>query len=105
MINYILLQATSDKGMGTQMLLIAAIILVFYFFMIRPQQKKGKKQKKFFEHIKKGDEVITIGGIHGKVYSMQDDQLTLEIDSKGAKVVFETSAISLELTKKYSKKV
>ena len=72
-----------------------------YFFMIRPQQKKQKETKKFIEEIKKGDEVVTIGGIHGKVYSVEDDTVHLELD-KGLKVKLEKSAISLDFSKKSS---
>ena len=64
MFNSILLQAEQGSGFGIQnIIFFAGIALVFYFFMIRPQQKKQKDQKKFIEEIKKGDAVVTIGGI------------------------------------------
>jgi preprotein translocase subunit YajC len=69
--------------------------------MIRPQQKKQKETKKFIEEIKKGDDVVTIGGIHGKVYSVDGDTVLLELD-KGLKVKVEKSAISLDCSKKPS---
>lgn len=69
--------------------------------MIRPQQKKQKETKKFIEDIKKGDEVVTIGGIHGKVYSVDGDTVLLELD-KGLKVKVEKSAISLDFSQKTS---
>lgn len=67
--------------------------------MIRPQQKKQKQQKLFIEEIKKGDLVITIGGLHGKVLNVDDDSVVLEVD-KGLKLTFEKSSISMEASKK-----
>ena len=60
-----------------------------------------KETKKFIEEIKKGDDVVTIGGIHGKVYSVDGETVLLELD-KGLKVKVEKSAISLDFSKKTS---
>lgn len=97
----VLAQATSSPGGGgyTQIIFFVGIAVVFYFFMIRPQQKKQKDQKKFLAEIKKGDNVVTIGGMHGKVYSLDDTTITLDVD-KGTKMVFERSSISLEASNK-----
>ncbi len=92
MIKSILLQA-QDGGGITQLILFGGIAIVFYFFMIRPQQKKQKEQKKFISEISKGDSVVTIGGIHGKVLSTDDELVVLEVD-KGVKMKFNKSAIS-----------
>lgn len=67
--------------------------------MIRPQQKKQKETKTFLESVKKGDNVVTIGGIHAKIYSVEGDTVTLELD-KGIKIKVEKSAISADYTKK-----
>lgn len=101
MINFILLQAgdAGSSGIMGQVFLFGSIILIMYFFMIRPQQKKQKDAKNFISEIKKGDNVVTIGGIHGKVYSMEGDTILLELD-KGFKLKVEKSAVSLEFTKK-----
>ena len=100
MILQVLAQATSPQGGGYgQILFFVGIAVVFYFFMIRPQQKNQKEQKKFLEEIKKGDSVVTIGGIHGKVYSLDDNTVTLEVD-KSTKMVFEKSSVSLEASRK-----
>lgn len=95
----ILAQAATGGGGMSQLLFIGGIILVFYFFMIRPQQKKAKDQKKFIEEIKKGDQVVTIGGMHGKVYAMENDTITLEVD-KGTKLTFEKTSVSLDNSKR-----
>ncbi len=71
---------------------------ILYFFMIRPQQKKAKDQKKFTEEIKKGDNVVTIGGIHGRIAETEDDCLILEVE-RGARIKISKSAVSMESTK------
>ena len=71
---------------------------ILYFFMIRPQQKKAKDQKKFGEEIKKGDYVVTIGGVHGRVAELEDDTFILEAE-RGVRIKFSKSAISMESTK------
>jgi len=95
MFSAILLQA---QGAATgQWILLGGMILVFYFFMIRPQQTRQKKQKEFTEGLKKGDTVVTAGGMHGKIVSVSENIVTLEID-KGINVKFEKGSISLENT-------
>lgn len=99
MISTILAQASAGGGILGQVFLFGSIILIMYFFMIRPQQKKQKDTKKFIEEIKKGDDVVTIGGLHGKVSSVEGDVVYLELD-RGLKVKVEKSAISADFTKK-----
>ncbi len=99
----ILLQAPSGGGQTFQLIFFGAIILVFYFFMIRPQQKKAKEQKKFVEEIKKGDYVVTIGGMHGYVGEMEGDTFILEVE-KGGRIRFNKTAISLDATRHANKK-
>lgn len=77
---------------------LAAIILVFYFFMIRPQTKKMKDQKKFQLSLQKGDKVVTIGGVHGKITGTTEKAYIIE--SEGTKLKIDISAISMDLTKK-----
>jgi len=74
---------------------IVLMIIVFYFFMIRPQMKKAKEQKKFREGLKKGDKIVTIGGLHGKIAEVQDTTIIIETES-GIKLKFEKSAVSLD---------
>ncbi|HEX9649683.1 MAG TPA: preprotein translocase subunit YajC [Cyclobacteriaceae bacterium] len=99
MIHPILAQANGQGSGYSSIIFFAAIALIFYFFMIRPQQKKQKQQKKFLEEVKKGDLVITIGGLHGKVLNVENDTIVLEVD-KGLKLTFEKSSISMEASKK-----
>ena len=97
----ILLQAapTASTPMVYNILLWVAIIGVFYFFMIRPQQKKQKDQKNFVENLKKGDSVVTVGGLHGRIVSVDSATVTLEVD-RGVKMTFEKSSIAREATLK-----
>ena len=62
----ILLEAQGNMAMQ-QLLMLGLIILIMYFFMLRPQMKKMKVEKQFKESINKGDKVVTIGGMHGKI--------------------------------------
>ncbi len=105
MFEYILAQAPAGGGGGIlgQVFLFGSIILIMYFFMIRPQQKKQKETKKFIEEIKKGDQIVTIGGLHGKVSTVDGDVVTVELD-RGLKVKIEKSAISLDFSKKTATK-
>ncbi len=59
------------------------IVVVFWFFMIRPQMKKTKEAKKFREALKKGDKIVTIGGIHGKIIEVQETTFTIETEGQG----------------------
>ncbi|HCX20365.1 MAG: preprotein translocase subunit YajC [Flammeovirgaceae bacterium] len=101
MIKTLLLQASTGGANYTQFIMLAGMVAIFYFFFIRPQQKKQKDQKKFIEAIKKGDQVVTLGGIHGKIVSVDDTTITLDVD-RGNKLVVEKSSISLEASKKVS---
>jgi preprotein translocase subunit YajC len=86
-------QPGGSQAMIYQVVMWVGIIGVFYFFMIRPQQKKAKEQKELLAGIKKGDDVVTISGLHGKVYQVDDTTVTLDLD-KGVKVTFDKTAIS-----------
>ena len=88
----ILLQQSEGGGMNS-MLLMFAIIIVFYFFMIRPQMKKQKEVKKFRESLDKGVEVVTMGGIYGKVKEIKDNIIILEI-ADDVKIKVDRSAVA-----------
>jgi preprotein translocase subunit YajC len=84
--------------MQPQIFLMIAIVGVFYFFMIRPQQNKIKDQKKFIEELKKGDDVVTIGGLYGRIAEMEGDTIILEVE-RGGRIKCSKSAVSMETTK------
>ena len=83
MLNTILLQAADGAGGSSMMslLMIVVLIAIFYFFMIAPQQKKQKKINAFRDSLKKGDKVMTAGGIYGRIREINDTFVLLEIDS------------------------
>jgi preprotein translocase subunit YajC len=98
----VLLQAPGGGG-SLQLLLLGGMILVFWLFMIRPQAKKAKLAKKFQEDMQKGDRIVTIAGIHGKVNKINDDG-TLDIEtSPGSYLKIEKSALSMEWTQNLNK--
>lgn len=96
----VLLQ-TEGGGFGglEQLIPILGILVIFYFFMIRPQQKKAKDAKNFQSEISKGDTVVTVGGIHGKVVETNGATIVLDID-RGTRMTFERTSISIENTKR-----
>ncbi len=90
-VQLILLQAASSGGY-MQFGFIALMIGVFYFFMIRPQQKKSKDQETFRSGLKPGDGVQTIGGLHGRIASIEEDGTVVLIVDR-IRMKFEKSAI------------
>src|ERR1700751_2280313 len=96
---FLLLDAAPAAGGGLgaigNFLPILLVIVVFYFFMIRPQMKKQKAAKKFMEEIKKGDKIITIGGIHGKIAEIHDTTFMIEVEN-GVKLKILKSAVSMD---------
>jgi preprotein translocase subunit YajC len=91
--NTLLLQAApAAANPWASIIPFVLVAIVFYFFMIRPQTKKAKDAKLFRESLKKGDKVVTIGGLHGRILEVADT--TVLIDAGGAKLRFEKSALS-----------
>ncbi len=77
---------------------LIAIVVVFYFFMIRPQMKKAKDQKKYIEALKKGDKILTIGGIYGKINEIREDgSIVMEVED-GSKMRISKNAVSMDAT-------
>ncbi len=86
--------AEGQEGGGYQSFIFLILILVvFYFFMIRPQMKRQKEMRKFRESLGKGDKVVTAGGIHGKIKSMNETTIDVEI-SDGVVITVEKSTIN-----------
>jgi preprotein translocase subunit YajC len=77
----------------TSLLPFAAIIAIFYFLIIRPQNKKQKDTQRMLSALKKGDKVVTVGGIHGTIQSVKESSVIVRIDDT-VKVEFSRSAIS-----------
>lgn len=92
---YFLMGSPDGGGDGAMinLLFLAAIFFVFYFFIIRPQTKRQKEIQQKVSEMKKGDKVVTGGGMMGIVNSIDDETVLLEIDS-GVKARFQKSSIT-----------
>ena len=104
--NVTLLQAATASAQGgllSMILPFALIFVIFYFFIIRPQNKKQKETKKMIDSLKKGDKIVTIGGIYGVVSSTKENTIIVKVDD-GAKIEFSRSAVSSVITDAPAKK-
>ena len=94
MINYAYAQAAAQQpSMLASFIPLILIFLIFYFLLIRPQQKKQKEHKILLDSIQRGDEILSSGGILGKVIKVDNDKLTVEI-SKGVNVTMIRSTVA-----------
>lgn len=97
-LNSMLLMTQPQEGGGSgygSLIFLLLIIVIFYFFFIRPQMKRSKDQKKFRENLKKGDKIITIGGLHGKIVEVQETTFTIEV-ADNVRLRIEKSAIAMD---------
>ncbi len=90
--------AQGTGGAIGQIVPLVLIVVVFYFFMIRPQMKKAKDQKKYIEALKIGDKVLTIGGIYGTIFKMNEDGTIVLTVEDGGKIKVSKNAISQDST-------
>ena len=75
-------QAAPAQGGGMPMwIMLALIFVVMWFFMIRPQRKQQKELQNFRDGLKKGDKVVTIGGIYGTVCEIKENNVLIEVDN------------------------
>ena len=94
MINYAYAQAAAQQpSMLASFIPLILIFLIFYFLLIRPQQKKQKEHKVLLDSIQRGDEILSSGGILGKVIKVDNDKLTVEI-AKGVNVTIIRSTVA-----------
>jgi preprotein translocase subunit YajC len=84
-------------GFITSIIPFALIIFIFYFLIIRPQNKKRKETEKMLSAIKKGDKIVTIGGIHGVVQNVKESTVIIKVDDN-VKLEFLRSAVSSVLS-------
>ncbi|OJF16361.1 MAG: preprotein translocase subunit YajC [Bacillaceae bacterium G1] len=75
------------------------MLVVFYFLIIRPQQKRHKERMAMLDALKKGDRVVTIGGLHGTIVDLNDDQVVLRVN-ENTKLTFDRNAVNVVLNKK-----
>jgi len=98
-LTYLFLAFMAPQGGGeggsmiSTLLMFGLIAVIFYFMIIRPQGKRQKERQKMLGAMKKGDKVVTSGGIHGKIIAMEDKTVLVEI-ADNIKVKVEKSAVS-----------
>lgn len=88
-----LLAAANNSGSYSIIIIIALMFVLMYFMMYRPQKKQQQERQKMLNQIKVGDPVITIGGLHGVIDSMNDADKTVVLDCDGIYLTFSRSAI------------
>jgi preprotein translocase subunit YajC len=81
----------------TTFLPLILVFVIFYFFMIRPQMKKQKELNNYRNSLKRGDKVVTTGGIYGKVYEIKDNYITMEVGGD-VKLKIDKNAVLKDLT-------
>lgn len=93
-----LLQATPGGGgqLATTFITFGLVFLIFYFLIIRPQNKKQKEARQMLANLKKGDRVVTIGGIRGTIQAVKDDAVVLKVDDN-TKIEFNKTAVAAVL--------
>ena len=107
--NWILLDAAANTASGDAqpggvggllmpIIMFGVMFLAMYFFIIRPQKKKEKEEKKMRENLQVGDEIITIGGIYGRVISLKEDSIVIESKSDHSKMTIARWAMQQNLT-------
>lgn len=91
--NFTLLAAAQQGSMWPTILMMVALFAIMYFFMIRPQQKKQKEVNRFREALAVGQDVVTIGGIHGTIKNIDGNIITLKV-ATGVEIRVEKAAIN-----------
>ena len=85
--------AAGSASIVPTLITFGLVFVIFYFLIIRPQNKKQKETKKMLESLKKGDKVVSIGGIRGTIQTIKDDTVVVKVDTN-TKMTFSRSAIS-----------
>ena len=93
----ILLQAPAGGSQWSGILMMVVIVAIFYFFMIRPQMKRQKELKNFRDALKKGDKIVTTGGIYGKVLEIGDYYIIMEVEGQN-RLKIDKSAVIKDMT-------
>ena len=92
-VNLLQTAAAPAGQMGYLVFTIVAMILIFYFFLIRPQKKQEKETKKMLDALKKGDKIVTIGGIYGTIFNVTESTVVIKVDDN-TKIEFSKTAVS-----------
>ena len=98
------LTANAAGGMGSSMFILIAMLAVMYFIMIRPENKRKKEAEQMRSSVKKGDKVVTIGGIVGVVVDVKDNRFVMETGADQVRIELEKWALSTNETAAEAKK-
>ena len=90
--------AGQGGGLTFSIIYIVVMIAIFYFLLIRPQKKRQRQMQNMLDSMRKGDEIVTIGGIMGKVFDIRQDCVIITTSADETKMKFEKSAIARVLT-------
>lgn len=90
---------SASGSMVSTVVMFGLIFVIFYFLIIRPQNKKQKEMKKMLEAVKKGDKIVTIGGIHGVIHAVKEGGTVVVKVDDACKLEFSKSAIATVLSK------
>lgn len=87
--------ANGGDGMGgySTIIFMVALVAIFWFFFIRPQTKKAKEEKLYRQSLTKGDKIITIGGLHGKIIEVDETTFVIETEGQG-RIRIEKTAVA-----------
>lgn len=86
MIQFLDATTPANGGLGSMLIVMVPLFLIMYFFMIRPQKKQEKETAEMRNSLMVGDEICTIGGVIGRVYSIKDDIITIEVNKERTKM-------------------
>ena len=92
----VMMQMSGAGGGGLISFLLPLVVIfgIFYFLIMRPQKKRQQEHEDMVEALKKGDKIVTIGGIHGTVTQVEDDSVLAQVDAGSTKLRFDKNAIA-----------
>ncbi len=86
--------APAGPGMASPLIMMVLMLVIFYFMLIRPENKRKKEAEKMRSSVKKGDKIVTIGGITGVVVDVKENRIVMETGADQVRIEFEKWAIS-----------
>ena len=104
MLNFLTEPAPAGAGMSSTIIMLVLMVAIFYFMLIRPENKRKKEAEQMRSAVKKGDKVVTIGGITGTVVDVKDNKFVLDSGADQVRIEFEKWALSSNETAAEAKK-
>ena len=101
---HVLTATGAAGGMGSSIFMLIAMLAIFYFMLIRPENKRKKEAEQMRASVKKGDKIVTIGGLTGVVVDVKESKFVLETGADQVRIEFEKWAISTNETAAEAKK-